>query len=75
MSNNLLKKIGTKLKFERIKKGLSQDELSKKAKISSNLISLIERGKSNPTVETIAALSKALDISIEELINPKNIEL
>lgn len=75
MSNNLLKKIGTKLKFERMKKGLSQNELGKKAKISSNLVSLIERGKSNPTVETIAALSKALDISIEELINPKNIEL
>ncbi|HIQ89842.1 TPA: helix-turn-helix transcriptional regulator [Candidatus Galligastranaerophilus faecipullorum] len=75
MTDNLLKKIGIKLKFERMKKGFSQEELAEAAKISSNLVSLIERGKSNPTVETIAALSKALDISIEELINPKNIEL
>ena len=75
MTDNLLKKIGIKLKFERMKKGFSQEELAEAAKISSNLVSLIERGKSNPTVETIAAVSKALDISIEELINPKNIEL
>lgn len=60
-------KLGTKIRIERIKRGLSQEELAEKAGIAINSVGGIERGEQSPTVETVALIAKAFDIEIHEL--------
>jgi len=53
----------------RKQKGLSQDRLAKHADIANNTIIKIEQGENiNPTLDTLKKLSKALDVSIEKLV-------
>ncbi len=57
--------IGTKIREERIKKGLSQRVLARQAGISNTYLSDIEVGRTLPSVNTLLKISKALgkDIS------------
>ncbi|MGO1059340.1 helix-turn-helix domain-containing protein [Planococcus sp. FY231025] len=50
-----------KLKQIRIQRGMSIAELSRRTKISRTTITILENEKSNPTVKTIQAISKALE--------------
>lgn len=53
----------------REKKGYSQEKLARLADVSNNTIVNIEAGKqNNPTIETVKKISRALDVSVEELI-------
>lgn len=59
----------TRIKKLREKKGLSQEKLARLADVSNNTIVNIESGKqTNPTIETVSKIAKALDVSIEELL-------
>ena len=52
----------------RIKKGISQDRLSKNADLALNTVVKIETGESpNPTVDTLEKIAKALDVAVAEL--------
>ncbi len=58
-----LKKIfGSNLRRSRKTKGLTQEKLSEKAKISVDMISLIERGINAPSFKNIEKLSKSLEV-------------
>jgi transcriptional regulator with XRE-family HTH domain len=48
--------------------GLSQEELSEKAGIDQKQVSNYERGKGNPTAESLLGLAKALDTSTDWLL-------
>jgi len=62
-------KIGKNIKKLRQANGLSQDRLSKSANISYNSIIKLETGGiTNPTIETLQKIAKALGVSVEELI-------
>ena len=65
--NTVTYKVGTKIKLERLKKRLSQEKLAELAGIGSATVSLIERGVQSPTVETVGAIAKALDIELYKL--------
>jgi len=57
------------LKKLRAKKGLSQDRLAKLADVANNTIIKIEQGENiNPTLDTLKKMAKALEVSIDELI-------
>lgn len=59
----------TKIKQLREKKELSQEKLARLADVSNNTIVNIESGKqTNPTIETVSKIAKALDVAIEELL-------
>ncbi len=54
----------------RKKAGLSQDKLARKADVAYNTVVKIESGENkNPTIETLRSIAKALDVSVDELIN------
>lgn len=53
---------GEILKEARLKKGLTQDELAKKAGLGKNTYPKIERGISKPDSSSIKKLLKVLDI-------------
>ena len=57
------------LKKLREKKGLSQDRLAKLADLANNTIIKIEQGENeNPTLDTLKKIAKALEISVDSLI-------
>ncbi len=61
-------KIGNNIRKLRQNKGISQDRLSKEADLALNTIVKIETGRdSNPTVQTLEKIAKALDVSTGDL--------
>lgn len=60
-------KIGRNIREQRMKKGLSQEELAEKLYVTRQTISNYETGKSNPDVEMLARIAEELDIDIQLL--------
>ena len=57
------------IKKYRKKKGLSQDKLAKLADVTHTTLVKIESGANdNPTIKTLTKIAKALNVSINELI-------
>lgn len=61
------KKVGKRIKKARKDLNLTQEELAEKVGMHYTTISRIETGDSNPPVQTIAKIAKALKISPSEL--------
>jgi len=59
--------IGNNLKRERMKKGLSQEELSSKCGFYRTYINLIETSKRIPSSYAIYKIAKALKIKVNSL--------
>lgn len=68
---NRLKNIGINIKSERLRSGISQEELAEQCNISRNSISLIETGKINPTIIRVIDIAKALKVDINVLVKEK----
>ncbi len=61
--------IGKNIKKLRQEKNLSQDRLSKIADVSYNSIIKLETGGiTNPTIETLQKIAKALEVKVDDLI-------
>ncbi len=60
--------LGNRIKEEREKLNLSQDELAEKMDISRQAISKWETGKSYPDIEKILKLSVIFNLSLDELV-------
>lgn len=64
--------IAQNIKKYRKKMGLSQDKLSKISGVTYNTIIKIESGAtSNPRVETLNGIAKALGLTVDNLLNSK----
>lgn len=68
MGAEILEKFGRKVREERLKRGLSQEELAEKAGLHRTYIGMIERAEKNITLINIAKLAKALQMSLDELM-------
>ena len=68
-------KICLKIKFERIKKGFSQEELAFRAGINKNTIWKIETGRISPTIITLEKIAKALEIEFNILTDISKVDL
>lgn len=66
--NILLVHFGNNVREIRKLKGLSQEQLSFKADLHRTYIGMIERAEKNITLINIGKISKALDVSIVELL-------
>ena len=67
MKSTILLKFGKKVRDERIKLGLSQEELAARAGLHRTYIGMIERAEKNITLENIEKIAKALGIDIKNL--------
>lgn len=63
-----LARIGTAVRDHRDAAGLSARELAQAAGVSPSLISQIERNRTSPSVATLYALARALDVSLDHLL-------
>lgn len=68
----ILIKLGKKVREERHKQGLSQEDLAEKAGLHRTYIRMIERGEKNITLVNIQKISKALDLKIYQLFQDFN---
>lgn len=59
---------GQNIKRVRTAKGISQGDISRALKVARSFITNLENGKANPTLATVARISKVLGVSIGELI-------
>ncbi len=71
MSKTTLEKFGEKVRDERHKLNLSQEELAFRAGVHRTYIGMIERAEKNITLENIEKVAKALKININELLTFK----
>lgn len=62
--------IASSLQRERRRAGLSLAELARRAGIAKSTLSQLEAGTGNPSVETLWALSVALDVPFARLVEP-----
>ena len=62
-------KLGLQIKKIRTEKGITQEMLARMAGLSAgHVIRLENRRKTNPTIETLKKISKALGVSFETFI-------
>ncbi|OGH96594.1 MAG: hypothetical protein A2039_06170 [Candidatus Melainabacteria bacterium GWA2_34_9] len=64
----VIKRFGKNVKFERIKKDYSQEDLAAILDVNRNHISKIECGNQNMSLKKITELANALNINIENLL-------
>lgn len=64
----LKRDFGAQLRRLRRRLGMSLEELEGKTGISSSSLSLYERGKGNPTLQSIQLLAQSLNVPIYELL-------
>ncbi len=63
-------KIAKNIKKLRAKKGLSLEKIARLADLSLNTIVKVENGvNTNPTIETLTKIAKALEVGVDDLIN------
>jgi len=68
----ILISFGKKVRETRKEKGLSQEELSFKADLHRTYIGMIERAEKNITLINIEKIAKALDMSVNDLMDFDN---
>jgi transcriptional regulator with XRE-family HTH domain len=62
-----LEDIGSRLREERDRVGISQRELARRVGLSSSMISQIESGQSKPSVSTLYGIVTELGVSLDDL--------
>jgi transcriptional regulator with XRE-family HTH domain len=60
--------LGMTLKRFREAKGLSQDALARKARVTREYVNKLEAGRYDPTVGVLKRLAKALGVPVSELL-------
>ena len=72
MSKDILMKFGNKIREERLKRGYSQETFAELVGVHRTYIGMIERAEKNITLKNIEKISKALNISINKLLDFNN---
>ena len=60
--------IGQKIRNQRIDHGLSQEALAERVNLSVSFIGHIERGTKSMSINTLLAISKSLNMSLDHLL-------
>lgn len=63
-------RLAQRLRMERAKRGISQEELADLAGLHRTYVGSVERSERNISVDNIELLSKALGMDIAELLAP-----
>lgn len=69
MKDEILFKLGQSVRYLRLKKGMSQEELAFSAELNLNSISTFERGINNIKIKNLYKIADALGVKIDEIIN------
>ena len=59
--------LGSNIRRYRLKKGLTQEQLSQLSEVSEAYLSKLEAGRRNPTVTVLAKIAEILGVELEML--------
>ncbi len=62
-------RLGARLRARRQARGWSQAKLAESVGVTPNYVGILERGEKLPTLDTLVALSRALDVSPADLLD------
>lgn len=62
-------RVGARIRCLRLQKELSQERLALDAGINPAFLGHLERGLKSPTIDTLAKIASALNITLSELVN------
>lgn len=65
---NLLMSIGTVIRTERYRQGLSLKDVAGRGYLSFSFLAEVERGESNPTFPMLEAIAKGLGLTVGDLL-------
>lgn len=68
----LMESVGTKLRTLRKERKLTLDALARRSSVSIGLISQIERGRGNPSFNTLVQLAHALEVPVARLLHTED---
>ena len=63
--SDVFKKIGGRIKEQREKAGMTQEELSEAIGLSQNFLSQLENGRRKPSISTVDSIASALNLPID----------
>ena len=67
--STVFKDLGHQIKRIRVEKKIKQNELAAAINVEKTNLSRIEAGRTNPTLWTLLKISKALNVSVAELVD------
>lgn len=67
--NNLKVRFGKQVRYLRLRRQLTQEQLAEAAGISVDFLSLIERGRNAPSFASIQKLAEALGVPVKALFD------
>jgi XRE family transcriptional regulator, regulator of sulfur utilization len=68
-ARGIIRSVGEVLRRRREERGLSQEALAHQAGVHRNVVGLIERGRYNPSILVLLALTTRLRMSLSELFS------
>lgn len=71
MKDDRLLQLGQKIRYERLKRKFSQEELEEKSSVSRRTISEIERGNADIRYTNLYQIAEAFGLKISELLDFK----
>lgn len=71
MKDDRLLQLGQKIRYERLKRGLSQEDLEERSSVSRRTISEIKRGNADIRYTNLYQIAEAFGISISEMLDFK----
>jgi transcriptional regulator with XRE-family HTH domain len=66
--DTFVRKLGARVRKARWASGRTQEEVAFSAGITFRVFGELERGRGNPTLRTILALARALDVTVSDLL-------
>jgi transcriptional regulator with XRE-family HTH domain len=68
LSRRVALQVAHSLRDERIRQRVSMDQVAAKSGLSQPMISYVERGLRNPTLDTLLRIAAALDVDLSKLL-------
>lgn len=66
---SIREKFGKRVRAERLKLEMSQEELAHEASSNRTYVSDVERGRRNPSIEIVERIAKALNVKMGDLLD------
>lgn len=71
----VFKHLGHRIREERTKYRLTQEQLAEIAEVNESYVGQVERGEKNPSLETVVSIARSLGVTVDYLLQEEiNVE-
>lgn len=70
---NITEEVGSRIRHQRKRRKLSQEQLAEKSDLHPSYIGQLERGEKTPTIDTLYRITKGMDLSLSDFL--KDLEI